>query len=290
MEHPHYSASCLARAARVHESRPETVGVGNRRISDPRITTQRAASGEQLSGEPTLEYSIIMSALEQRNKKQRAAPPQRDKRHAGEDTLDDTTDDDATTPALAVELRTDGYRVAAMLQPAPLVEAKRARGAARVPERPPAFGEVRPYGTAEATALLSAIDKRVLPRALAPGLAGVVRLRIVDRRPGGGGPREVACRVGDDDEAAAAPAPPRRIGAPLPKRSLADALDDEGGYDSDDSDAASSEEIVVPEPSRRRDVVDVVEEEEEAEEASVAALRARLAVMVDVARTHGLAS
>ena len=136
-----------------------------------------------------------MSALAQRSKKQRAAPPQRDKRNAVEDTLDDD-DDDATTPALAVELRTDGYRVAAMLQPAPPVEAKRARGQQKPPQKPPpAFGEVRPYGTAEATALLSAIDKRVLPRALAPGLAGVVRLRIVDRRPGGGGPREVACRV-----------------------------------------------------------------------------------------------
>ena len=157
-----------------------------------------------------------MSALEQRNKKQRAAPPQRDKRHAVEDTLDD--DDAATPPALAVELRTNGYRVAAMRQPAPLVEAKRLRGAGRPPEPPPAFGEVRPYGTAEATALLSAIDKRVLPRALAPGLAGVVRLRIVDRRPGGGGPREVGCRVGDDEDDAAAPAPPRRIGAPLPRR------------------------------------------------------------------------
>jgi hypothetical protein len=234
-----------------------------------------------------------MSALEQRTKKQRAAPPQRDKRHAVEDTLDDD-DDAATVPSVAVELRTDGYRVAAMLQPAPLVEAKRARGAARVPERPPAFGEVRPYGTAEATALLRALDRRVLPRALAPGLAGVVRLRVVDRRPGGGGPREVACRVGDDDEHAAEPIarPPRPLGAPAPRRSLADALDDDGG-DSDDSDDDDAEEIVVAEPSTTsttRDVVDVVEEEEEAEEASVAALRARLAVMVDVARAHGLAS
>jgi len=232
-----------------------------------------------------------MSALEQRTKKQRAAPPQRDKRNAGEDTLDD--DDDATTPALAVELRTDGYRVAALLQPAPLVEAKRARGQQKPPQKPPpAFGEVRPYGTAEATALLRALDRRVLPRALAPGLASVVRLRIVDRRPGGGGPREVACRVGDDDEAIAAPAPPRRIGAPAPRRSLADALDDDGG-DSDDSDDDAAVDVVVAEPSRRRDgsdVVDVVEEEEEAEEASVAALRARLSCLVDVARAHGLAS
>ena len=233
-----------------------------------------------------------MSALEQHSKKQRAAPPQRDKRNAGEDTLVDDDGDDATTPALAVELRTDGYRVAAMLQPAPLVETKRLRGTARPPEPQPAFGEVRSYGTAEATALLSAIDKRVLPRALAPGLAGVVRLRIVDRRPGGGGPREVACRVGDDDEAIAAPAPPRRIGAPAPRRSLADALDDDGG-DSDDSDDDAAVDVVVAEPSRRRDgsdVVDVVEEEEEAEEASVAALRARLSCLVDVARAHGLAS
>jgi len=260
-------------------------------ISLTRISTQRAASVEQLSGEPTLKYSIIMSALEQRSKKQRAAPPQRDKRNAVDDTLDD--DDDATTPALAVELRTDGYRVAALPRPAPLsVEAKRARGQQKSPERPLTFGELQPYGTAAATALLSAIDKRVLPRALAPGLAGVVRLRIIDKRPGGGGPREVACRVGDDDEAAAAPAPPRRIGAPAPRRSLADALDDDGG-DSDDSDDAA-EEIVVAEPPRRDvvvdDVVDVVEEEEEAEEASVAALRARLSCLVDVARAHGLAS
>ena len=226
-----------------------------------------------------------MSALEQRTKKQRAAPPQRDKRNAGEDTLDD---DDAMVPSVAVELRTDGYRVAAMLLPAPLsVEAKRARGQQKPPEPQPAFGEVRPYGTAEATALLRAVDRRVLPRALAPGLAGVVRLRITDRRPGGGGPREVACRVGDENEAAAAPAPPRRIGAPAPRRSLADALDDDGG-DSDDSDAASAEEIVVAEPLR--DVVDVDEPEEEAEEASVAALRARLSCLVDVARAHGLAS
>ena len=189
--------------------------VGKRHISDPRINAQRAASGEQLS----VEYSIIMSALEQRTKKQRAAPPVRDKRSAaGGQALDDD-DDDATTPALAVELRTDGYRVAPMLQPAPLVEAKRARGQQKSPQKPPpAFGEVRPYGTAEATALLRALDRRVLPRALAPGLAGVVRLRIVDRRPGGGGPREVGCRVGDDEDDAAAPAPPRRIGAPLPRR------------------------------------------------------------------------
>ena len=232
-----------------------------------------------------------MSALEQRNKKQRAAPPQRDKRNAVEDTLDD--DDATSTPALAVELRTDGYRVAALLQPAPLVEAKRARGAARVPEPPLTFGETRPYGTAEATALLRALDRRVLPRALAPGLAGVVRLRILDRRPGGGGPREVACRVADDDEDAAAPIarPPRPLGAPLPRRSLADALDDDGGDDSDDSDDAA-EEIVVAEPPRLdvEEVVDVVEEEEEAEEASVAALRARLSCLVDVARAHGLAS
>ena len=230
-----------------------------------------------------------MSALEQRTKKQRAAPPQRDKRHAVEDTLDDD-DDAATVPSVAVELRTDGYRVAAMLQPAPLVEAKRARGAARVPERPPAFGEVRPYGTAEATALLRALDRRVLPRALAPGRAGVVRLRIIDRRPGGGGPREVACRVGDDDEHAAEPIarPPRPLGAPAPRRSLVDALDDDGG-DSDDSDDAPAEDVIVAEPPRP-DFVDVAEEEEEAEEASVAALRARLAVMVDVARRHGLAS
>ena len=230
-----------------------------------------------------------MSALEQRNKKQRAAPPQRDKRNAGEDTLDDD-DDAATTPALAVELRTDGYRVAALLQPAPPVEVKRARGQQKPPQKPPpAFGEVRPYGTVEATALLRALDRRVLPRALAPGLAGVVRLRIVDRRPGGGGPREVACRVGGDEDAAA-PAPPRRIGAPLPRRSLADALDDDGGDDSDESSDAPAEEIVVAEPSSRRDVVDVFEPEEEAEEASVAALRARLAVIVDVSRAHGLAS
>ena len=231
-----------------------------------------------------------MSALEQRNKKQRAAPPQRDKRNAVEDTLDD--DDATSTPALAVELRTDGYRVAALPRPAPLsVEAKRARGQQKPSQPKPAFGEVRPYGTAAATALLSAIDKRVLPRALAPGLAGVVRLRIVDRRPGGGGPREVACRVGDDCEAAAAPAPPRPLGAPLPKRSLADALDDDGG-DSDDSDDDAAEDVVVAEPPRRDvgDVFDVVEEEEEAEEASVAALRARLACLVDVARAHGLAS
>ena len=95
----------------------------------------------------------------------------------------------------------------------------------------------------------------------------------------------------------------RRIGAPAPRRSLADALDDDGG-DSDDSDDAA-EEIVVAEPSRRDVVVDVVEEEEdaveeeeedaveeeeEAEEASVAALRARLSCLVDVARAHGLAS
>jgi hypothetical protein len=229
-----------------------------------------------------------MSALEQRNKKQRAAPPVRDKRSAaGGQALDD--DDDATPPALAVELRTDGYRVAALPRPAQLtIKEKRARGATKPPEPQPAFGEVRPYGTAEAAALLKAIDRRVLPRALAPGLAGVVRLRIIDRRPGGGGPREVACRVGDGDEAAAAePTPPRRIGAPLPRRSLADALDDDGG-DSDDSDDAPAEDVVVAEPPRR--VADVVEEDEEAEEASVAALRARLAVMVDVARAHGLAS
>ena len=233
-----------------------------------------------------------MSALleEHSSKKQRAAPPQRDKRHAGEDTLDD--DDETTPPALAVELRTDGYRVAAMRQPAPLAsEAKRARGAAKQPEPKPAFGELRPYGTAAAAALLRALDTKVLPRALAPGLAGVVRLRIVDRRPGGGGPREVVCRVGDGDEAAAAePTPPRRIGAPLPRRSLADALDDDGGDDSDESSDAPAEEIVVAEPSSRRDVVDVFEPEEEAEEASVAALRARLAVIVDVSRAHGLAS
>jgi len=231
-----------------------------------------------------------MSALEQRNKKQRAAPPVRDKRSAtGGQALDDA-DEDATVPSVAVELRTDGYRVAALLQPAPLsVEAKRARGAAKPSEPPLTFGEVRPYGTAEATALLRALDRRVLPRALAPGLAGVVRLRVVDRRPGGGGPREVACRVGDDDEAAAAPAPPRRIGAPAPRRSLADALDDDGGDDSDDGDDAPAEDIVA-EPSSRWDVVDVVEEEEEAEEASVAALRARLSCLVDVARAHGLAS
>ena len=230
-----------------------------------------------------------MSALleEHSSKKQRAAPPQRDKRHAGEDTLDD---DETTPPALAVELRTDGYRVAAMRQPAPLAsEAKRARGAAKQPEPKPAFGELRPYGTAAAAALLRALDTKVLPRALAPGLAGVVRLRIVDRRPGGGGPREVACRVGGDEDAAA-PAPPRRIGAPLPRRSLADALDDDGGDDSDESSDAPAEEIVVAEPSSRRDVVDVFEPEEEAEEASVAALRARLAVIVDVSRAHGLAS
>ncbi len=230
-----------------------------------------------------------MSALEQRNKKQRAAPPVRDKRSAaGGQALDDDDDDAATPPALAVELRTDGYRVAALLRPAPPVEAKRARGTAKPSEPAPAFGEVRPYGTAEATALLRALDRRVLPRALAPGLAGVVRLRILDRRPGGGGPREVACRVGGDEAAAAAPAPPRPLGAPLPRRSLADALDDDGG-DSDDGDD-DAEEIVVAEPSRVRDVVDVVEEEEEAEEASVAALRARLASLVDVARAHGLAS
>ena len=230
-----------------------------------------------------------MSALEQRNKKQRAAPPVRDKRSAAGGQVLDDDDDAATTPALAVELRTDGYRVAALVQPAPLVEVKRARGQQKPPEPQPAFGELRPYGTAEATALLRALDRRVLPRALAPGLAGVVRLRIIDRRPGGGGPREVVCRVGDEDEAAAAePTPPRRIGAPLPRRSLADALDDDGG-DSDDSDDAA-EEIVVAEPPRRRDLVDVVEEEEEAEEASVAALRARLACLVDVARAHGLAS
>ena len=231
-----------------------------------------------------------MSALleEHSSKKQRAAPPQRDKRHAGEDTLDD--DDETTPPALAVELRTDGYRVAAMRQPAPLAsEAKRARGAAKQPEPKPAFGELRPYGTAAAAALLRALDTKVLPRALAPGLAGVVRLRIVDRRPGGGGPREVACRVGDD-EAAAAPIarPPRPLGAPAPRRSLVDALDDDGG-DSDDSDDAPAEDVIVAEPPRP-DFVDVAEEEEEAEEASVAALRARLAVMVDVARRHGLAS
>ena len=96
-----------------------------------------------------------MSALEQRNKKQRAAPPVRDKRSAaGGQALDDD-EDAATTPALAVELRTDGYRVAAMLQPAPPVEAKRARGQQKPPQKPPpAFGEVWPYGTAEATALL----------------------------------------------------------------------------------------------------------------------------------------
>ena len=163
-----------------------------------------------------------MSALEQRNKKQRAAPPVRDKRSAaGGQALDDDNDD-ATPPALAVELRTDGYRVAAMLQPAPLVEVKRARGQQKPPEPPLTFGELRPYGTAEATALLSAIDKRVLPREMAPGLAGVVRLRITDRRPGGGGPREVACRVGDDDEAADAAdvdesAPPPRA-PPSPHR------------------------------------------------------------------------
>jgi len=128
---------------------------------------------------------------------------------------------------------------------------------------------------------------------MTPGLAGVVRLRIIDRRPGGGGPREVACRVGDDCEAAAAPAPPRPLGAPLPKRSLADALDDDGG-DSDDSDDDAAADVVVAEPPRRDVVVDVVvdvvEEEEEAEEASVAALRARLSCLVDVARAHGLAS
>ena len=230
-----------------------------------------------------------MSALleEHSSKKQRAAPPQRDKRHAGEDTLDD--DDETTPPALAVELRTDGYRVAAMRQPAPLAsEAKRARGAAKQPEPKPAFGELRPYGTAAAAALLRALDTKVLPRALAPGLAGVVRLRIVDRRPGGGGPREVACRVGGDEDAAA-PAPPRRIGAPLPRRSLADALDDDGG-DSDDSDDAPAADVVVADPPRRDVVVEVDEEEEEAEEASVAALRARLACLVDVARAHGMAT
>ena len=124
-----------------------------------------------------------MSALEQRNKKQRAAPPQRDKRHAGEDTLDD---DDATTPpALAVELRTDGYRVAAMLQPAPPVEAKRLRGATKPSEPPPAFGELQPYGTAAATALLSAIDKRFLPRCVchAPAARRVAFLMSAPRAP-----------------------------------------------------------------------------------------------------------
>ena len=231
-----------------------------------------------------------MSALEQRNKKQRAAPPVRDKRSAaGGQALDDDDDDAATPPALAVELRTDGYRVAALLRPAPPVEAKRARGTAKPSEPAPAFGEVRPYGTAEATALLRALDRRVLPREMAPGLAGVVRLRITDERPGGGGPREVACRVGDDDEHAAEPIarPPRPLGAPLPRRSLADALDDDCGDDSDDSDDAPAEDVVVAEPC---DVVDVVEEEEEAEEASVAALRARLACLVDVARAHGMAT
>ena len=116
-----------------------------------------------------------MSALEQRNKKQRAAPPVRDKRSAaGGQALDDNNDD-ATTPALAVELRTDGYRVAALPRPAPLsVEAKRARGQQKPPERPLTFGELQPYGTAAATALLKAIDRRVLPRALAPGMEGVV--------------------------------------------------------------------------------------------------------------------
>ena len=71
-----------------------------------------------LCGEPTPEYSIIMSALEQRTKKQRAAPPQRDKRNAGEDTLDDD-EDAATPPALAVELRTDGYRCLLYTSPSP---------------------------------------------------------------------------------------------------------------------------------------------------------------------------
>ncbi|CAH0364537.1 unnamed protein product, partial [Pelagomonas calceolata] len=113
------------RAARAHESRQDTLSVGNRHISDPRIITQLHIACSQL-----------MSALEQRNKKQRAAPPQRDKRNAGEDTLDDDDEDAATTPALAVELRTDGYRVAALLQPAPPVEVKRARGAAK-PQKPP---------------------------------------------------------------------------------------------------------------------------------------------------------
>ena len=50
-----------------------------------------------------------------------------------------------------------------------------------------------------------------------------------------------------------------------------------------------AEEIVVAELSRLIPV-DVVEEEEEAEEASVAALRARLSCLVDVARAHGLAT
>ena len=100
-------------------------------ISRPHASTRSVPHRESSSLGDTLENSIIMSALEQRNKKQRAAPPVRDKRSAaGGQALDDD-DDDATTPALAVELRTDGYRVAAMLQPAPLVEVKRARGAAR---------------------------------------------------------------------------------------------------------------------------------------------------------------
>ena len=88
-----------------------------------------------------------MSAVleEHSSKKQRAAPPVRDKRSAaGGQALDDD-DDDATVPSVAVELRTDGYRVAAMLQPAPPVEAKRARGQQKPPQKPPpAFGELRP--------------------------------------------------------------------------------------------------------------------------------------------------
>ena len=219
-------------------------------ISRAHASTRSVPHREQLSGEPTLEYSKIMSALEQRNKKQRAAPPQRDKRHAREDTLDD---DDATTPALALELRTDGYRVAAMPRPAPLsVEAKRARGQQKPPERPLTFGELQPYGTAAATALLSAIDKRVLPREMAPGLAGVVRLRIIDRRPGGGGPREVACRVGDDDEAAAAPAPSEKK-----KRKGASPFADADAYfaahpEQIDEDGDVEAPVVLPKKKKKR--------------------------------------
>ena len=40
--------------ARAYNSHRDTVAVGKRHISTPRISTQRAASGEQLSGEPTL--------------------------------------------------------------------------------------------------------------------------------------------------------------------------------------------------------------------------------------------
>jgi len=223
-----------------------------------------------------------MAALDQRSKKQRAAPPQRDKRTAVGEALDD---DDATAPrTLAVELRTDGYRVAAGAGAPHATEAKRARGAAPPPPEPPAFGDVRPYGTDDAAALLRALDRRVVPRALVPGGTRVVRLCLADRRPGGGALREVVCRVGSEDDAEpVARGPPRQLGALLPRRSLLDALDNDASVeDSDASEDAAEEEIVVAETPRR---VDVVEEEEDSPD--LEALRARLSLFVNIAREHG---